>query len=358
MEVDGETLISRLVRQCAAAGVTDIQLVVGHEAEQIIGGLAEMSQGVGIDFVLNRDFARTNNIVSLRLGLQHLREVYRGDLLLIECDVLLDDSVLPRLVADPAPDVAVVAPFRAGMDGTVVRLDGLHVKELVTTAQQGPFFRYEDTYKTVNVYKLSHRLWSSTLARLIDWYVDEVSDTAYYENVIGMITYASRDALTSMIIDPDAWHEIDDPNDLRIARVMESPLALASELDRSHGGWWDFAVVDFAYLRNMHFPPPALIAQLRDRVEEAIHHYGSSQAVLDEKMSWFIETRAEQTLALGGLSALYPVLEALLDQPDTLIPSPTFGEYGRCFGQATTYDARLGTDGSPDDWAMSAPGTR
>jgi histidinol-phosphate/aromatic aminotransferase/cobyric acid decarboxylase-like protein/choline kinase len=345
MEVDGEALIARLVRQCAAAGVHEVHVVVGHEPDQIGQLLADLEHDVTITFVHNQDYATTNNIVSLRLGLEALQNAkHRGDLLLIECDVLLDDSVLQRLVGSTVTDCAVVSPFQAGMDGTVVRLDGAHIRELITTSRQGPFFRYDDTYKTVNVYKLSYRVWSSKLARLIDWYIDEIGTGAYYENAIGMIAYASGNALSAMMIPPEKWDEIDDPNDLRVARSKASTPTLAAELSRSHGGWWDFDVVDFSYLRNLHFPPPALIAQLRQRLEAAIVNYGSSQPVLDEKMSWFLETPATETVALGGLSSLYPLLVDFLDRSDALIPAPTFGEYRHRFPRAGTYDARAAAE--------------
>ena len=81
----------------------------GYEAGQSGQALSATSQPVTIEFVSNPDYATTNNIVSLRLGLRSLNETYQGDLLLIECDVVLDDDVLLRLVADPAPDVSVVA---------------------------------------------------------------------------------------------------------------------------------------------------------------------------------------------------------------------------------------------------------
>jgi histidinol-phosphate/aromatic aminotransferase/cobyric acid decarboxylase-like protein/choline kinase len=342
-EIDGETLVARLVRQCAAAGVDRVHVVVGHEHERVMSALEGAVPGASVTFVENPDYATTNNIVSLRIGLHDvLSSGHRGDLLLIECDVVVDDHVLPRVVAATADDVAVVSPFRPGMDGTVVHLDGDRVRELVTTARQGPFFQHDNSFKTVNIYRLSYPMWSSKLARLIDWYIDEVSSGAYYENAIGMIAYASGDALRSITIDPGTWYEIDDPNDLRLARAQSSPSALAVELDRSRGGWWDFDVVDFSYLRNMHFPPPALVAQLRQRLEEAIHNYGSSQVVLDEKMAWFLDTDPEHTLALGGLSSLYPILVDTLDRPEALVPAPTFGEYAARFPQATTYDARSG----------------
>ena len=188
-------------------------------------------------------------------------------------------------------------------------------------------------------------MWSSKLLRLVDWYADEISSSAYYENAIGMIAYASGDALASMIIEPETWHEVDDPNDLRVARSKFSMPDLSEELERSHGGWWDFGVVDHEYLRNMHFPPAALIAQLRQHLGESIHHYGSSQVVLDEKMSWFIETRQEHTLALAGLSSLYPILADTLDQPAALLPTPSFGEYSRCYPHASTYDTHLALAG-------------
>ncbi len=230
-----------------------------------------------------------------------------------------------------------MSPHGPEMDGTVIRLDDGEVTEVVTADRQGAYFDFRDTYKTTNVYKMAPDLWALKLHGLLRWYTEAIGKQSYYENVIGMITYATRGQLKAMVISPSAWREVDDPNDLRRAN-WGPPFGMGDSDPRAdHGGWWGVAVTDFPYIRNMYFPPPALVARLRARVEEALHNYGSSQEVLDSQMAWFLDTEPEDTVALPGASAGLAILASMMDQNEVCIPEPSFGEYARLFPRAETY---------------------
>lgn len=61
VEVKGEILIERQIRQLKEAGITDITLVVGYKAEMF----AYLRDKYAVDIVYNEDFARYNNTSSL-----------------------------------------------------------------------------------------------------------------------------------------------------------------------------------------------------------------------------------------------------------------------------------------------------
>ena len=61
MEVKGEILIERQIRQLKEAGITDITLVVGYKAEMF----AYLRDKYAVDIVYNEDFACYNNTSSL-----------------------------------------------------------------------------------------------------------------------------------------------------------------------------------------------------------------------------------------------------------------------------------------------------
>lgn len=61
LEVKGEVLIERQIRQLKEAGIADITLVVGYKADMF----AYLRDKYGVDIVLNEDFARYNNTSSL-----------------------------------------------------------------------------------------------------------------------------------------------------------------------------------------------------------------------------------------------------------------------------------------------------
>lgn len=61
IEVKGEILIERQIRQLQEAGIEDIVVVVGYRAEMF----SYLKEKYGVEIVLNEDFARYNNTSSL-----------------------------------------------------------------------------------------------------------------------------------------------------------------------------------------------------------------------------------------------------------------------------------------------------
>lgn len=335
----GETLVGRLIRQMFEAGATSITIVVGHMADRVTGRIRADFPEANINFVTAQDFATTNNVVSMLIGLTECRMFANPEdnLIFAECDVLLRDGTLADLVALHYPNVAVVSPFTAGMDGTVVALNGSTVAEIIPPRLQSARFPLEDFYKTVNVYVFDWQSWANRLPKLLRWQIEEVGTSDYYENALGMIVYALQNGLHAHTIPQISWHEIDDLNDLRIAQEKLFPGHDIDSVMRTHGGWWDLPYLDFAYLRNMHFPPDSVFSQIAQALPALLQNYGSSQRRADEKLSWLLNVDPDNLVALPGLSTVYPQISGLLDNDRTWIPDPTFGEYSSRFPRASRY---------------------
>lgn len=78
LEVNGERLIERQIRQLHEAGVTDITVVTGFMKES----LEYLIDEFGAELVVNEEYARKNNIHSLRLVLEKLGNTY-----IVPCDI-------------------------------------------------------------------------------------------------------------------------------------------------------------------------------------------------------------------------------------------------------------------------------
>lgn len=72
LEVRGEILIERQIRQLKEAGITDITLVVGYKADMF----SYLRDKFGVDIVLNEDFNRYNNTSSLIRVIDRLDNTY------------------------------------------------------------------------------------------------------------------------------------------------------------------------------------------------------------------------------------------------------------------------------------------
>ena len=148
VEVNGVTLIDRMLHQIERHGLSRIVIVVGYEGQKLMDYIATLDIRTPIVYIENPIYDKTNNIYSLALAKDWL---CREDTLLFESDLIFEDSILDLLLADPRETLAVVDKYESWMDGTCVKLtedDGI-----------GKFvprklFQFEEIksyYKTVNI---------------------------------------------------------------------------------------------------------------------------------------------------------------------------------------------------------------
>lgn len=72
LEVKGEVLIERQIRQLKEAGISDITIVVGYKAEQF----SYLKKKFNVSLVVNEDFSRYNNASSIIRVLDRLSNTY------------------------------------------------------------------------------------------------------------------------------------------------------------------------------------------------------------------------------------------------------------------------------------------
>lgn len=84
-DIGGKPLVIRQLDALANAGVDDVTVVVGYDANQV-----RRVVGRRATFIENGDFRRTNSLVSYLLAARQLA----GDLFVVNCDVLFPSRVL------------------------------------------------------------------------------------------------------------------------------------------------------------------------------------------------------------------------------------------------------------------------
>lgn len=101
LKVGGKTLIERTIENILAAGIKEIAIVVGHQAEMIREFTKQRFPQQKIRFILNPNYAKTNNAYSLLLArrfMEDLDEKVRCDLLLLDSDIIFSNKLLPHLL--------------------------------------------------------------------------------------------------------------------------------------------------------------------------------------------------------------------------------------------------------------------
>lgn len=352
LEIGGMTILGRAIDSLMTAGINQITIVTGYRADDITRFVTEHYPTLPVRYVLNDRYETTNNIVSLAMALESLEDT--DDVLLIECDLLFEPRLIKELVEHPARNVALVDRYRTGMDGTVVTIDDYgYVAQVFPTVSQGRDFRYQNTYKTLNIYRFDRNFCQRTLRPMLSAYANHVDANCYYELVLGMLANVPQHRIAAHVVAESDWVEVDDPNDLNVARFAFDPAARPALLDQAFGGHWAYGILDFSLPRNAHFPPPAMHAAMRYSLPDLVTGYSSAQDVLDQKIGLFLGCDPAHVVLLSGASQAYPLLAQQYSGSRVAIPSPTFGEYSRAFPQAASYADVPGSE-VPDLAALAA----
>ena len=341
LQVGGKTIIDRMMEGLRRAAIQDVVVVTGYLKEDLEKHLLQQHPDLRFRFVHNPRYRETNNIYSLSLALNTID--IDDDILLIESDLVYDDSVIGRILASPHPNVALLDRYRSGMDGTLVTVSDGVITSIIPPHLQHENFESRGTFKTLNVYKFSREFCSKNFRRLLTYYAQVIDDNCYYEMILGILIYVQKEVIYAEILEGEEWSEVDDPNDLRVSEFVFNKEKRLPILESTFGGYWSHDIVDFCFIRNMYFPNPAILSELKNNLTSLVQNYGSRQEVLDEKLAYFLLCSSERVHLLNGVSQMYPILKSLYADKRALIPSPTFGEYSR-LENSTSYSDQVGMD--------------
>lgn len=324
VEVNGIPILFRSLAVLGLAGVTEVVLVVGYEADQVRRRVGTTFEEINIIYVDAPLFDETNNICSLWDARGYLDQ----DVLLIEGDVVFDLDVVQGLLEHPGSSMAV-ADDRADLSGTVVRHDaGGLVTSFVLGAGRAGLVDITAVHKTVNLYLLRADELRIMIVPELRRQVEGGNVQAYYETVLGDLV-ASRDlpGLVAVDVTESRWYEIDDHRDLDNAEFMFlSPDDQYDRVQTLHGSYWRHGIVDHAYLYNLHFPPQAMLDHLHTEMPELIRNYPVGQAEFDRLVAQWVGAPTPNIVAGNGAAELIRILgEHVIEKMTIAVPS--FNEY-------------------------------
>jgi histidinol-phosphate/aromatic aminotransferase/cobyric acid decarboxylase-like protein/choline kinase len=338
--VAGKTIIGRIIDGLCDNNITDIVVVTGYREEELVAYLSEHYAHCSITYVNNERYRETNNIYSMALAFE--QTIIDSDIILIESDLIYEPSVIKRLLHSQHANVALVDKYASGMDGTVVNVENGIITSVIPPHLQDSKFDFSDKYKTLNIYKFSQQFCNSVFKKLLTYYAKVINDNCYYELILGILIYMQQETIYAEILRDEQWAEVDDPNDLHVAEFMFNTEKRADILEDGFGGYWNYDITDFCFIRNMYFPPAALLSEIRNNLPDLLHNYGSRQQILNQKLAWFLLCNPANVNVLNGASQVYPMLQNRLAGKKALLPCPTFGEYTRLFPDAATYSDAIG----------------
>lgn len=213
--IRGTPLILRSMEKIAALGISEFVIVTGHMASYIQNILGHTYQGIPIHYIENSCYETTNNIYSLWMAAEYVRD----SAYLFECDLLYSKQLLQKLSTSAADCNIVTSLFNPEtMDGSVIQVDAEdNAVDLYLKKEQTLGFDYSDKRKTVNIYKFSADFWQNAVVPALNREINGGNTQSYYELILKEIMHRKHWRIKSVNVPEADWCEIDDAEDLKRA---------------------------------------------------------------------------------------------------------------------------------------------
>jgi 2-aminoethylphosphonate-pyruvate transaminase len=221
LEIAGVPMVERSIQKLSAAGIEEIIIGTGHGKEWYEDCAARYP---GITLVHNRRYAETGSMGTLAC----CAPAVRGDVLLLESDLIYDAIGLTVLINDTHPNVLLASGPTGSGDEVYLEADegGYLVRHSKNRAALG-----SSAGELVGI----TRLQKETLERMCAYMQGRLGDDPRmdYETALSAVSAAGPDKVYIRAIQHYLWREIDTAADLAAAETVVYPrIAEAESLRR------------------------------------------------------------------------------------------------------------------------------
>ena len=214
VQVNNTPILHRMLDELSCLQVKKIILVTGYLHEQIYEYVGDTWKGMKVEYVINEDWHKTNNVVSLYMGLEKIETNF----LLLEGDIIVSKEALKAF-----DDLNLLAldKFRDYMDGTVVKLDDKkQVEKFYLKSTPGRPDDVTGYYKTVNIYSFDKDDFFTYIKPRLKHIIESNQVNAYYELAFAQAVNFGEITLRAVDFHHLKWAEIDDQKDLQYAEKL------------------------------------------------------------------------------------------------------------------------------------------
>ena len=325
IKVNGVTLIERMLYQLDKENLKRIVIVIGFEGLKLKNFIYTLNITTTIEFIENQIYDQTNNIYSLFLAKEKLQT---DDTILLESDLIFEDSLLKGLIHADYSSLALVAKFESWMDGTVVTIDEDDNIKRFITKNQFNFDEVSTYYKTVNIYKFSQQFSITHYIPFLEAYSKALGNNEYYEQVLKVITLLEKPVIKALRLENESWYEIDDIQDLDIAEsIFANDEEKLKRIQSRYGGFWRYpSLIDFCYLVNPYFPSAKLKAEIKANFDRLIGEYPSGMKVISLLAAKYFGIKQDYICVGNGATELIKSIMGKITGKIGIC-YPTFEEY-------------------------------
>ncbi len=214
--VNNQILLIRMLEFLQLGGIEKVILVIGYKGEKIQSLVGNNYGDMTIQYVHNKDWETTNNVVSLNLAVPYIKE----DFILLEGDLIFTWDAFKNMLL---PDRIAVDNYKQYMDGTLIDIDKKNnVIEFILKADKFPKDNIYNLYKTVNIYSFSYNSFNKFVEPNLYYLIESGQKHVYYEQAIAKAVSENKFLLEAVNFNKTAWYEIDTEEDLKNAEKLFS----------------------------------------------------------------------------------------------------------------------------------------
>lgn len=212
LSIGNKRILEHMLDNLRAAGIHEIVLVTGYIREKIEALVQERAYQ-GIEYVVNEKFDTTNTAYSLNLSLKSLD----SDFILLNGDVLFDQSILDELLDHSAENCVVV-------DNTI----SLAQEEVKVTAENGRIRRIGKDLdpkvslgEAIGINKISYKT-IPQLRAVFDELERRGEELHFFEK--GFDELCIKEENFGILLTDKPWVEIDTREDFQLAKEKIYPM--------------------------------------------------------------------------------------------------------------------------------------
>jgi choline kinase len=208
VEINGRSMLDRLLGQLRPLGVRRAVLVTGYRSERLARHIAENPPGMEVVLVENRQYETTENSMSLLCAREPL---LAEDFLLCDGDVVMEDGSLAELMTISGSALLIEPKTAMGDEEMKVAIEGDRIVAL--SKRLDPRIAAGES---IGIQKISAEhaddLWTE-----LDDMKSEGRQSGYYEEAFQRLINR-RKPFRPVYVKPGCAMEIDDVTDLELAR--------------------------------------------------------------------------------------------------------------------------------------------
>jgi len=208
--VNGMSILERLIFSLNQHGFKRLVVVTGYLGNHIREFLGNQIGDIAIDYIFSPLYKTTNNIYSLWMA----REIINEPFLLLESDLVFDESLLNAMLY---PDRIAVAKVRPWMNGSCVTINKSQQVKAFLAGNSDSFGAIK--YKTVNIYSISLPSWHR-IVKILDKRISDGKVNDYYETAFAEMIADGSLSFEIVSFDGKPWYEIDTLEDLANAEKL------------------------------------------------------------------------------------------------------------------------------------------